>query len=235
MSLGILVDDHPLLGRIPRVKRPEVVLLEEGAWACARPEVMGMAERMLREGLGVPASLWRLLRHDEAHSLVRRGALAPLAGGGQQETYRAVGALFAITATIHTHMKILGGATQQATWTMAEVSFDGTSGLATLEYDTSTEASAGTAGTAPTMTQVRRFPAVTAVTTATGNFSAEGTTYTAINVLLIPMPTAPWIVQYPLGRELETQPTATTNGKALLVRASTTVNCNTRAMVELEE
>lgn len=237
---GILTARHALLGRIPDLARPHVEVDLPGAvygtdlWdvtlRAAKVRAEAGSERV------VPWSAWLGLSRDQRERLRREGfGLPVMAGAGQQESWRAVGPSFAITSTIHAHIKIAGGAAQQATWCMSEASFDGTSGIATLEFDTSTEATAGTVGTAPTVTQVRRYPSVTPGTTVTGNLSAEGTTYTAINVLLLPMPTAPWIIQYPLGRELETQPAATTIGKALLMRGSTTVNCNMRGMIEFEE
>lgn len=231
--IGVLVDDHPLLGRIPRLTKPHIELAPEGTfWGFSLKEI---ATKIASEGLPVPARTLALMDELDVRELLKRGARPGIAGAGQQESYRALGASFAITSTIHAHLKLLGGSGAQATLCMAEASFDGASGIATLELDSSTEASAGTAGSAPGVTQVRRYPAVTPVTTASGNYSAEGTTYTAINVALLPMPTSPLIVQYPLGRELETQPTATTNGKALLMRMSTTVNCNGRGMLEFEE
>lgn len=237
---GILTGRHALLGRIPDLSRPHVEVDLPGAvYGTDLWDVTQRAARLRAEAgteKVVPFSAWQQLKHWQREKLWKEGFRLPaLAGAGQQESYRSVGASFAVTATIHIHVKILGAAGAQATWTMSEASFDGTSGIATLEFDTSTEATAGTAGTAPSTTQIRRYPAVTAVTTVTGNFTAEGTTYTAINVLLLPLPTAPWVIQYPLGRELETQPAATTNGKALLMRGSTTVNCNMRGMIEFEE
>lgn len=237
---GILTARHELLGRIPDLSRPHVEVDLPGAvygtdlWDVTLRAAKARAEAGAEKV--VPYSAWQKLTRWQREKLTREGFRLPMmAGAGQQESYRAVGASFAITSTIHLHLKILGGATQQGTWTMSEASFDGTSGIVTLEFDTSTEATAGTPGTAPATTQVRRYPAVTAVTATSGNYTAEGTTYTAINVLLLPLPIGPWIVQYPLGRELETQPAATTNGKALLMRGSTTVNCNMRGMIEFEE
>lgn len=262
-AFGLLTAGHADLGRLPILQRLHVEVDVPGA--VYGHDLLDVTTRAARTASGqggeLPLGAWLALREIDRRDLFRKivGRTLPygdwltllpeqrqrlrdlglrlpvMAGGGQQESYRALGASFAITSTIHVHIKLLGGAAQQATLTMLEAGADGTTGIWTLELDTSTEATAGTAGTAPTATQVRRFPAVTASTTATGNFSAEGTTYTAINVVLLPMPTAPLIIQYPLGRELETQPTATTNGKALLMRGSTTVNCNMRGMEEFEE
>lgn len=238
-AFGILTARHELLGRIPDLRRPHVELDLPGAvYGTDLWDVTRRAAKVAKDvgRMVLPYSAWAGLAREERAKLLAEGFEYPvLAGAGQQESYRAVGASLAITATTKTHIKILGAATQQATWTMSEAGFDGTSGLATLEFDTSTEAGAGTAGTAPATTQVRRYPAVTALTAVTGNFTAEPTVLTAINVLLLPLPIAPWIVQYPLGRELETQPAATTNGKALVMRGTTTVNCNMRGMIEFEE
>jgi hypothetical protein len=239
-GFGILTRKVPLLGWVPDLSRPHVELMTPGAiWGVGHPGSDGrfeIAERAAREGHIIRPSLAFTLTQWQRDSLRKRGARFAMAGGGQQESYRALGASFAVTSTIHAHIKILGGAgSGQATFCMAECSYDGTSGIATLELDSSTEATAGTAGTAPTTTQVRRYPAVTPVTTVSGNYTAEGTAYTAINIVLLPMPTGPFVVQYPLGRELETQPTAATLGKALIMRGSVTVNCNQRGMIEFEE
>lgn len=239
-GFAILTRKVPLLGRVPDLSRPHVELMTPGAaWGVGHPGSDGrfdVALEAARSGFPLRPSLVASLTGWQRDDLRRRGARFAMAGGGQQESYRALGASLAITSTIHAHIKLLGGSSSgQATLTMAECSFDGTSGIATLELDLSTEATAGTAGTAPTTTQVRRYPAVTAITTVTGNFSAEGTSYTAINVVLLPLPTAPFVIQYPLGRELETQPTAATLGKALLMRGMATVNNNMRGMIEFEE
>jgi hypothetical protein len=239
-AFGILGAKHELLGALPSMSRPHVEIGPPGmVWGHDLYDVTRRAAEVAREARGrasIPLGAWLALLPWQRDQLLKRGIGLPrLAGAGQQESYRSLAASFAITSTIHAHQKLLGGTAQQAVLTMLETSWDGTSGIATLEIDSSTEATAGTAGTAPTVTQVRKFPAITAATTCSGNYTAEGTTYTAINLMLLPMPIAPLIVQYPLGRELETQPTAATNAKALLIRGSTTVNCNERSMVEFEE
>jgi hypothetical protein len=243
---GILVEDHPIAGRIPRLTRPVALALPDGAMIATGPDRHRLiAEQCAREGMAVPLQTWGRLRGDEARELFRRGARPTIAGGGRnQPSYRAAGALFALSTTAKTHIYLVSSVTsgqQPYALTFLESSNDGTTGNWTITMEGSTHATAGTAGTAPTVTQIGRYGPVVASATATGgviggNYTAEPTALQVFGALIIPLPTAPWAVQYPLGREVDANGTASAIMRGIAHRGVMSVGTpNMRTTIEIEE
>lgn len=242
-AFGILTDTHPLVGRIPRLVRPVPLLVPEGAhWGVGWDD---FADRLVKDAESSLLSpfAWLRLPADVRARLARRGFRPSLAGGRQSDAYRVLGALFALSTSVKTHLYVLSSVTagQQApTFDYLESSCDGASGNWTHTLEGSTHATAGTAGTAPTVTQVGRYPPLTSGTATGGiiggNYTAEPTALQAFSALIMPMPTAPLIVQNPLGRDVEGNPTAAAVMRAVAVRALVSTGTpNQRSMLEFEE
>lgn len=240
-AFGLLVDDHPLAGRIPRIHRPVMLLQPPGA-ICG-VGARDLATRAAREGLRVPARAWLRLSGAERDELWHRGARPAIEGAGTDRGYRALGALFALATGAKTHVYILSSVTagqQDFTITFLEASCDGTTGAWTVTNEGSTHAGAGTAGTAPTVTQMRTYP-VTASSTVTGglvggNYTAEPSALQTFGAAILPLPTAPFLVQYPLGREIEANNTASAVMRAVAHRGVVSTGTpNMRSCIEFTE
>jgi hypothetical protein len=85
--------------------------------------------------------------------------------------------------------------------------------------------------------QVRGWPVQTSANTHLYNYSAEPTAYATIaRQWILPMPFTPFVVQFPLGRELTAIVTAATAGKTIGVRVTASTGTpNVRAYFEYEE
>jgi hypothetical protein len=245
-AFGLLVEDHPVAGRIPVLKKPVPLMIPEDSWfAFGRDAAYKLAERHARELLAIPTHLLNRMTPEQWADLRRRGAVPQNAGGGRnQPSYRIAGALFALTTTAKTHLYLASSVTagqQPYTLTMVESSNDGTTGNWTITMEGSTHATAGTPGTAPTVTQIGRFGPVVASATATGgvvggNYSAEPTALQVFGALIVPLPTAPFLLQYPLGREVDANGTASAIMRAIAHRhVMSTGTPNVRSTIEIEE
>lgn len=245
-AFGLLVEDHPVAGRIPRLRGPVPLMTPPGMlWAAGEDAALKLAEWHARELLPVPDTLLRRLTRAETRDLLRRGARPQIAGAGRnQPSYRVAGALFALSTSAKTHLYLASSVTtgqQPYCLTMIEASNDGTTGNWTITNEASTHAGAGTTGTAPTVTQIGRYGPVVASATATGgviggNYSAEPSALQVFGALIVPLPTAPFLIQYPLGREVDANGTASAIMRAVAHRhimSTGTPNC--RSTIEIEE
>lgn len=243
---AILVEDHPLVGRIPILKRPEAIGLPDDAMlAFGRDAHFQLAERCARELLPIPHRLMRRLTREQWEWLRKRGALPTIEGAGRnQPSYRVAGAAFALTTSAKTHLYLASSVTtgqQPFCLTFLESSNDGTTGNWTVTMEGSTHAGAGTTGTAPTVTQIGRYGPVVASATATGgviggNYSAEPSVLQVFGAVICPLPTAPFVMQYPLGREVDSNGTASAVMRAIAHRGLVSTGTpNMRSTIEIEE
>lgn len=135
-------------------------------------------------------------------------------------------------ATAKTIMNVINAANGLIRLTEIGVSFDGVSATAepvTVELCSSTQATAGTAGSSPTPTQLRG-PTRTVQATAGINYSAEPTVLTALKRWLV-HPQTGIVVQFPLGRE----PEQVTTADGLCIRCTAPAGVNAQGYMEFEE
>jgi hypothetical protein len=159
-----------------------------------------------------------------------------LAQTGSTLTPPASPAVVATSTTAKTVLALLAGAANQPSITEFGISTDGATGTLLVELGYLTAAGAGT-GTAGTVMQVRGWPPQASANTHLYNFSAEPTAYATIaRQWILPMPFTPFIVQFPLGRELTAIVTAATAGKTIGCRVTASTGTpNVRAYFEYEE
>lgn len=145
-------------------------------------------------------------------------------------------AAVATSTTAKTVLAITVGTANQPSIIEFGISSDGTTGTLLVEIGYLTAATAGTA-TAGTLQQVRGWPVQVSAHTAFYNYTAEPTAYTVIaRQFILPMPFTPFIVQFPLGRELTGIVTAAAPGKMIGVRVTASTGTpNVRAYLETEE
>lgn len=243
-AFGILTDEHPLVGRIPRILRPVPLLIPDGAvWGVGWENFAARLAESADVGGLVDPFAWLRLPQRLQDQLARRGLRPAIGGGRQQDAHRIVGALFALSTSVKTHLYAVSSVTagqQSPIFTMLESSCDGTTGNWTHTVESSTHAGAGTTGTAPTVTQVGHYPAKASGTATNGviggNYSAEPTVFAPISALIMPLPTAPFLIQHPLGRDVEGNPTAATAMRGVAVRALVSTGTpNMRSTLEFEE
>jgi hypothetical protein len=85
-----------------------------------------------------------------------------------------------------------------------------------------------------------RYPA-TASGTATGgviggNYSAEPSALVVFGAVILPLPTAPFAIQYPLGREIDLNNTASATMRGVAHRGVVSTGTpNMRSTIEIEE
>lgn len=149
------------------------------------------------------------------------------------------GAAFAVTSGAKTLINLIAPAAA-APPVLVEfgVSFDGVTASAVpvlVELCTSTQAGAGTPGTAGTINQVRGYPAVTAGSTVAGQYSAEPTALNAVKQWFVPAFMGLFTIQFPLGREPMLLGTASTIMKGLAIRVSAPAAVNVRGYIEWDE
>lgn len=116
------------------------------------------------------------------------------------------------------------------------VAMDGVSASAVpavLDICQSTQAGAGTSGVTPTITQVRGRASSGSAPTGGSNYTAEPTTLTVLRKLYLPQYMGTFVLQFPLGRELETDASGGTV-KALDLRINTSATQNVVAYNETE-
>lgn len=148
------------------------------------------------------------------------------------------GGAFAVTSGAKTLINLVAGSTNPPILTEFSCSFDGVSSSAVpvlVELCTSTQATAGTAGSIGTLKQVRGTPAWAPITAPAGQYSAEPTVLTPVSQWFVPayMGMADWAM--PLGREIQGIVTASTDLKGIAIRVSAPAAVNARGYVEWEE
>ncbi len=154
-----------------------------------------------------------------------------------QQRYTAV-TTSALSTTAKTCLSLLAGAADRINaLTELGVSVD-TAALITVELCESTQAGAGTVGTAPTVKQVGGFSGADttapAQVTATGNYSVEPTVLTVLKHWIFQGP-GPFVLQSPLGREVESLLSGSTKYKALALRlTASTGTPNAKIYAEIE-
>ncbi len=116
------------------------------------------------------------------------------------------------------------------------VSFDGVTSSAVpavVDIVQSTQAGAGTSGVSPTITQTRGRSSSGSAPTGGSNYTAEPTTLTVIRRWFVPQFMGVLTVQFPLGRELETDSSGGTV-KAIGIRINVSANVNVVGYLEVE-
>ena len=149
------------------------------------------------------------------------------------------GAAFAVTSGAKTLINLIAPAAA-APPVLVEfgVSFDGVTASAVpalVELCTSTQAGAGTPGTAGTINQIRGFPAVTAGALSPVSIRPSRPCLNAIKQWFIPAFMGSITVQFPLGREPMLLGTASTIMKGLALRVSAPASVNARGYFEWDE
>lgn len=138
------------------------------------------------------------------------------------------GTPFAAPAAVHTFLLALAPAGHGLALTEFAISFDGITATAVpvlVEVVTSTQAGAGTSGVTPTITQVRGRATAGQAPTGGGNYTVEPTTLVSVSRYYVPSFMGLLIVQFPLGREIETDSSGgTIRGVGLRITPPATVN-----------
>ncbi len=148
------------------------------------------------------------------------------------------GAAFAVGTGGKTLLNVIAGSTNPPTITEFGISFDGVTASAVpalVELCSSTQAGAGTPGTIGTIKMIRGYPSYTPITSVSGQYTAEPTTLTAIKQWYVPAYMGLLVIQFPLGREVLGQISASTDMKGIALRVSAPAAVNARAYVEWEE
>ena len=116
------------------------------------------------------------------------------------------------------------------------VSMDGVTSSAVpalLEVVSSTQATAGTSGVTPTITQIRGRTTTGSAPTGGGNYTAEPTVLVSLKRWYVPQFNGLFILQLPLGREIECDSSGGTI-KALGLRINTSATVNVVGYMEVE-
>ena len=140
-----------------------------------------------------------------------------------------------VAATAKTLVSLISGANRVPLLTEFGIGFDGVTASAVpvlVEVGFSTQATAGTPGTSPTPTLIRGKGA--AQSTAAVDYTAEPTAITPHKHWLVTPNGGLLVIQSPLGREAEADPSGGTN-KAQVLRATAPAGVNARAYFEMEE
>lgn len=136
---------------------------------------------------------------------------------------------FAAPAAVHTVLTAIAPAGHGLTFVEFGISFDGVTASATpvlVETFQSTQAGAGTAGSAPTAVQVRGRSTGGSAPTSGCNYTAEPTVLTVVRQFYVSPNGGLFVYPHSLGREVECDSSAGTI-KALGIRITppATVNC----------
>lgn len=146
------------------------------------------------------------------------------------------GTPFAMTAGAKTFMMAIAPAGHGLALTEFSVSFDGVTSSAVpalVELVSSTQAGAGTSGVTPTITQVRGRTTSGSAPTGGGNYTAEPTVLVSLKRWYIPQYNGVFVLQLPLGREIECDSSGGTI-KGLGIRINVTANVNVVGYMEVE-
>src|SRR5574337_790247 len=138
------------------------------------------------------------------------------------------GTSFALTAGAKTMLMAIAPAGFGLKLVAWGVSFDGVTPSAVpavVDIVQSTQATAGTSGVAPTITQVRGRSTSGSAPTGGSNYTAEPTVLTVVKRFYIPQFMGTFVYQSPLGREIECDSSGGTV-KALGIRINTSATVN---------
>lgn len=165
----------------------------------------------------------------------RAGGRPPIAGGATPAAGFTVDwtAVALAAATAKTIASVLTSANTPVDFPEVSVSGDNTSGtlLAELVYGNNTAA-----GTSSAFTPLQfRGRIQTLVATAAITYTAEPTVLTVVKRWLFPWPGGPFLLQSPLGRELNSITTAATSGKLVGLRLNSSTVGNSHGYLEVEE
>lgn len=147
--------------------------------------------------------------------------------------FTTVGSLALSAATAKTILNVINSSTGLVRLVEFSVSFDGATATAVpavVELCQSTEAGAGTAGTAPTVVQMRG-PTRTQQFTAKQGYSAEPSALTAFARYFVPAFNGTLVEQFPLGRE----PEMVTASRGICVRVTAPATVNVSGYLVVEE
>lgn len=206
---------------LPRSRRPAVWTL---------PKDFEHGDRLPRRWS--PEEPEFLTRRERAIWLAGRGAR----GGGTGAAYAINSAIFAAGTAVHTDLVAIAPAGHGFSLAEAAVSFDGVSASAVpvyMEVCTSTQAGAGTGGTAPTIAQVRGRGTGGQAPTASGSHTAEPTTLVRVRSWYVSPNGGLLVYGLPLGREIECDASGGTI-KALAMRSTPPATVNLQAYFEVE-
>lgn len=146
------------------------------------------------------------------------------------------GTPFAMTAGAKTVLMVIAGANSGLQIVEFGISFDGVTATAVpalVELVSSTQAGAGTSGVTPTITQVRGRVTGGEPPTGGSNYTAEPTVLVRHRAWYVPQFMGSLVVQFPLGREPETDDSGGAI-KAYGIRVNVTANVNALAYIETE-
>jgi hypothetical protein len=160
----------------------------------------------------------------------------PMRGGSTALAYSVNSAIFAAPAAVHTILDVISPAGHGLALTEVSLSFDGVTASAVpcyVEVVTSTQATAGTGGTAPTITQSRGRTTTGQAPTASGSHTAEPTALVRVRSWYVTPNGGLFVYPLPLGREIECDSSGGTL-KGLATRITPTATVNAQCYMEVE-
>jgi hypothetical protein len=175
---------------------------------------------------------WLDLESPTGKAIMRGG----MRGGSTAAAYAINSAIFAAGTAVHTDLVAIAPAGHGLSLTEAAVSFDGVTASAVpvyMELCTSTQAGAGTGGTAPTIQQVRGRSTGGSAPTASGSHTAEPTVLTRVRSWYVSPNGGLFVYPLPLGREIECDSSAGTT-KGIAMRSTPPAAVNLQAYFEVE-
>jgi hypothetical protein len=157
-------------------------------------------------------------------------------GGSTAVAYAVNSAIFAAPAAVHTILDTIAPAGHGLACVEAAISFDGVTASAVpvyVEVCVSTQATAGTAGTAPTIQQTRGVATGGSAPTASGSHTAEPTALVRVRSWYVSPNGGLFVYPLPLGREVECGSTTGTQ-RAIAMRITPPATVNAQAYMEVE-
>lgn len=152
--------------------------------------------------------------------------------------YVALASAFALSTSAKTAVNLIAGASLPLTLVEIGVSVDVGTGRCLVDLFESTQATAGTPAASTGAKQLRGFVAgdTTGPLATYGlKYSAEPTALTVLKSWIFPCP-GPFVIQFPLGREVQSLVSGSTKYKALGIRLTIdTGTPNANAYLEWEE
>lgn len=139
-------------------------------------------------------------------------------------------------SAVHTVLNVISGTDHGIVITELGVSMDGVSSSAvpaTVELVQSTQAGTGTVGGSPPAIVQVRGKTQAAGETSQHNYTAEPTALTVIRQWYVPQFNGSFVLQFPLGREPEDDPSGGTI-KAMAIRVTPSAAVNVLAYMEWE-
>jgi hypothetical protein len=179
----------------------------------------------------------RLPRYLDLESPLGKAILrGGLRGGSTACAYAINSAIFAAGTAVHTDLVAVAPAGHGLALTEAAVSFDGITASAVpvyMELCVSTQAGAGTGGTAPTIQQVRGAATGGSPPTATGSHTVEPTVLVRVRSWYVSPNGGLFVYPLPLGREIECGSTTGTQ-RGIAMRSTPPAAVNLQAYMEVE-